>query len=71
MRPGRANLRPRRANMKPGRANLKLNRGGMDGQTDGWTDVSKFPPVFYRTSALWGCCPKSQQGQMIGLRGKI
>ena len=20
-------------------------------------DVWKFPPVFYRTSALWGCCP--------------
>ena len=26
---------------------------------DGRTDVSKFPPVFYRTSALWGRCPKS------------
>ena len=25
---------------------------------DGRTDVSKFPPVFYRTSALWGRCPK-------------
>ena len=24
---------------------------------DGRTDVSKFPPVFYRTSALWGRCP--------------
>ena len=21
------------------------------------TDVSKFPPVFYRTSVLWGRCP--------------
>ena len=29
-----------------------------DGQTDGWTDVRKFTPVSYRTSALWGRCPK-------------
>ena len=29
-----------------------------DGRTDGWTDGRKFPPVSYRTSALWGRCPK-------------
>ena len=37
------------------------NRGGdgwKDGRTEGRTDVSRFPPVFYRTSALWGRCPK-------------
>ena len=32
--------------------------GRKDGRTDGRTDVWKFPPVFYRTSALWGRCPK-------------
>ena len=30
-----------------------------DGRTDGRTDVRKFTPVSYRTSALWGRCPKS------------
>ena len=38
------------------------NGGGTDGRTEGWkdgrTDVWKFPPVSYRTSALWGRCPK-------------
>ena len=29
-----------------------------DGRTDGRTDVRKFTPVSYRTSALWGRCPK-------------
>ena len=29
-----------------------------NGGTDGRTDVWKFPPVFYRTSALWGRYPK-------------
>ena len=29
-----------------------------DRQTDGRTDVWKFTPVSYRTSALWGRCPK-------------
>ena len=28
---------------------------------DGRTDVWKFPPVFYRTSALWGRCPKRKR----------
>ena len=40
----------------------------MDGQMDGRTDVRmdrrmdiwKFTPVSYRTSALWGRCPKSK-----------
>ena len=32
--------------------------GGGDVQTDGRTDVRKFTPVSYRTSALWGRCPK-------------
>ena len=34
------------------------NGGGTEGRTDGRMDVWKFPPVFYRTSALWGRCPK-------------
>ena len=33
--------------------------GRMDGRTDGWTDGWKFTPVSYRTSVLWGRCPKS------------
>ena len=33
-------------------------------------DIWKFTPVSYRTLALWGRCPKSQQGQIIGLKGK-
>ena len=32
----------------------KLWWGGVDGRTDVW----KFTPVSYRTSALWGRCPK-------------
>ena len=32
--------------------------GGTEGRKDGRTDVWKFPPVSYRTSALWGRCPK-------------
>ena len=32
--------------------------GGTDGRREGRTDAWKFPPVFYRTSALWGRCPK-------------
>ena len=37
-----------------------LSGGGrMDGRTDGWMDRQKFTPVSYRTSALWGRCPKS------------
>ena len=30
-----------------------------DGGKDGRTDIWKFPPVFYRTLALLGPCPKS------------
>ena len=37
--------------------------GRMDKQKDGRMDVSKFPPVFYRTSALWGRCPKSKSSK--------
>ena len=55
MRAGRANLRAGRANLRAGRANLRPTGGG---RKDGRTDVWKFPPVFYRTSALWGRCPK-------------
>ena len=29
-------------------------------RTDKRTDVLKFPPVFYRTLALWGRCPKTR-----------
>ena len=36
---------------------LRPLKGG-DGRKDGRTDVWKFTPVFYRTSALWGRCPK-------------
>ena len=32
--------------------------GRTEGRTDGRTDVWKLPPVSYRTSALWGRCPK-------------
>ena len=31
--------------------------GRTEGRKDGRTDVWKFTPVFYRTSALWGRCP--------------
>ena len=30
----------------------------MEGWKDGRTEVRKFTPVSYRTSALWGRCPK-------------
>ena len=40
---------------------LKGGDGRTEGRTDGRTDVWKFTPVFYRTSALWGRCPKSIQ----------
>ena len=35
--------------------------GGMYGRTYGQTDVWKFTPVSYRTSALWGRCPKRKK----------
>ena len=53
MRAGRANLRAGRANLRP----TEEGDGKTDGRKDGRTDVWKFPPVFYRTSALWGRCP--------------
>ena len=40
---------------------LRPLKGGADGRTDGRTDVWKFTPVFYRTSALWGRCPKRKE----------
>ena len=45
-----------------GKFEALIAKGGdewRDGQTDGKTEVWKFPPVFYRTLALWGPCPKS------------
>ena len=45
------------------------NRGGhvrKDGRKDGRTDVWKFTPVSYRTSALWGRCPKKGQQEEEG-----
>ena len=33
--------------------------GGTEGGKDGRTDIWKFTPVSYRTSALWGRCPKN------------
>ena len=35
-----------------------LGGGGTDGRRYVRTDVWKFTPVSYRTSALWGRCPK-------------
>ena len=37
----------------------------MYGRTDVWTDVWKFTPVSYRTSALWGRCPKRRRNFCI------
>ena len=56
-------FRPERADFGPERADLGPERSlGGDGRTDGRTyvrtDVWKFTPVSYRTSALWGRCPK-------------
>ena len=36
----------------------KVRGGRTDGRMYVRTDVRKFTPVSYRTSALWGCCPK-------------
>ena len=38
--------------------NMRLRGFGGGGCTDGRTDAWKFTPVSYRTSALWGRCPK-------------
>ena len=54
-----------RAKIRPERAKIEApdGQGGgqTDGRKDGRTDVSKFPPVSYRTSALWGRCPKRER----------
>merc|ERR1712002_1360442 len=39
----------------------KLGGGRTDGRTYVRTDVRKFTPVSYRTSALWGRCPKRER----------
>ena len=36
---------------------MMANGGGTYGRTDVW----KLPPVSYRTSALWGRCPKRRE----------
>ena len=61
----RANFGLERADLGSGRADLEPERGlGGDRRTYGWTelwmDIWKFTPVSYRTSALWGRCPKSK-----------
>ena len=58
--------------------NLRIEKvqGGTDGRTDirtdgrtyVRTDVRKFTPVSYRTSALWGRCPKRASGTATHLR---
>ena len=56
----RADFELERANLGLERADLGPERGlGGDGRTDVRTDVWKFTPVSYSTSALWGRCPKS------------
>ena len=35
--------------------------GWKDGRTEGWTSGNS--PVFYRTSALWGRCPKKDKSR--------
>ena len=54
-------MRPETLDLRPERLE-KLWRGG-DGRTDVRTDVRKFTPVSYRTSALWGRCPKRKKGK--------
>ena len=64
LRPERLDLRPDRLDLRPER-HEKLWKGG----TYGGTDVWKFTPVSYRTSALWGRCPKSGR-KTDGYRGR-
>ena len=68
IRPPWAKIRPPWAKIRPPglRSGPSLPSSGLgggdgrtDGRTEGRTDVWKFTPVFYRTSALWGRCPKS------------
>ena len=58
--PERADFGFQRADFGLERADLGPERGlrGGDVRTYGRTDVWKFTPVSYRTSALWGRCPK-------------
>ena len=66
--PERPDLGPERPDLRPERMDLrpewleKLER--RDVRTDGRMvermDIWKFTPVSYRTSALWGRCPKSK-----------
>ena len=49
--------------------------GGMNVRMDGWTDrCPKILPLTYRTSALWGRCPKRKYFRICrsysGIRGK-
>ena len=54
---------PKRSDYGSERADFGSERGL--GGTDRQTDVRKFTPVSYRTSALWGRCPKRvKDGQM-------
>ena len=39
-----------------------MGMGGAEGRTDGHMEN---PPVFYRTSALWGYCPKSHKNIIV------
>ena len=45
----------------PERTDYGPERGRGGGRTDVRTDVWKFTPVSYRTSALWGRCPKRKR----------
>ena len=66
--PERADLGPKRADLRPERAYLRSKRGLSSlggGHTDGRMDVWKFTPVSYRTSALWGRCPKRKKSALL------
>ena len=41
--------------------NLRIKKFGGDVRTDVRTDIRKFTPVSYRTSALWGRCLKRRK----------
>ena len=62
--PERTDFGPERADLGPERADLGPERGlggGTDVRTEGRKDVRNLPPVSYRTSALWGRCPKRRK----------
>ena len=58
--PLRTNFRPERGRFGPGKP-----QGGTyiwtDGLRYGERDAKKFTPLSYRTSALWGRCPKREE----------